>query len=309
MADGLAPLVACGLGTAPMGGPDWELDWGPTDRDESVAAVRAAVAAGVGWIDTAAWYGWGQAEEIIGSALEGSASRTVVLTKCGDVRGQDGSVPTDNSAAVIRADVQASLRRLRYPVLDVLQLHDPDPDTPIEESWQTICDLIDEGTVRAGGLSNHPVELMDRARAVGPVSVVQHQYSLLHRAPETDGVLDWCRQHQVPFLAWSPLASGFLADGFDVAALTPGDLRRRLPWADPAVLDLAGLRRDLVAIASDAGLSMSALAAGWLLARGALPIIGARTPTEARQIAQFQPIAPDVAAAAQTAVDAALASA
>jgi len=87
--------------------------------------------------------------------------------------------------------------------------------------------LIGHGTVRAAGLSNHPVELMDRALAIGPVSVVQHQYSLLHRAPEADGVLAWCQQHQVPFLAWSPLASGFLADGFDLAALTTGDLRRR----------------------------------------------------------------------------------
>ena len=195
------------------------------------------------------------------------------------------------------------------PAIDVLQLHDPDPAIPIEESWQTICELIDEGSVRAGGLSNHPVELLDRALAVGPVSVVQHQYSLLHRAPETDGVLDWCRQHQVPFLAWSPLASGFLADGFDLAVLTSGDLRRRLRWADPAVLDLAALRRDLAAIAAAAGLSMSGVAAGWALARGALPIIGARTAAEAGQLAAVKPVPPDVAAAAQTAAEAALTSA
>jgi aryl-alcohol dehydrogenase-like predicted oxidoreductase len=291
-----------------MGGPGWQLDWGPTDRDESAAAVRAAVSAGVGWIDTAPFYGWGHAEEIVGSALEGLASRPAVLTKCGDVRGQDGRAVDDHSPSVIRADVQASLRRLRCPAIDVLQLHDPDPGIPIEESWQTICDLIDEGRVRAGGLSNHPVELMDRALAVGPVSVVQHQYSLLYRTPETDGVLDWCRQHQVPFLAWSPLASGFLADGFDLAALTAGDLRRRLRWANPAVLDLAALRRDLAAIASAAGLTMSALAAGWVLARGALPIIGARTAAEASQIAAFQPAPPALAARAQAAADAAISS-
>jgi aryl-alcohol dehydrogenase-like predicted oxidoreductase len=126
---------------------------------------------------------------------------------------------------------------------------------------------------------------------------VQHQYSLLHRTPETDGVLKWCRQHQVPFLAWSPLASGFLADGFDLAVLTDGDLRRRLRWADPAVLDLARLRRDLSALAAQAGLSMTALAVGWVLAHGAQPIIGARTPAEARQIAAFRAIPPELAAA------------
>ena len=165
--------------------------------------------------------------------------------------------------------------------------------------------LIEVGIVRAGGLSNHPVELMDRARAIGPVSVVQHQYSLLHRAPETDGVLQWCKDHGVPFLAWSPLASGFLADGFDLAALTGGDLRRRLRWADPAVLDAAALRRDLSAIASGAGLSLTALAAGWVLAQGAQPIIGARTAAEAGEIAAFRPIPPELAAAAEAAADAA----
>jgi aryl-alcohol dehydrogenase-like predicted oxidoreductase len=295
-----------GLGTAPMGGPGWQLDWGPSDPEESVAAVRAAVAAGVGWIDTAPFYGWGRAEEIVGAALAGMTGRPVVLTKCGDVRGRDGRAYDDHRSPVIRGDVQASLRRLRCPVIDVLQLHDPDPGTPIEESWQTICELIQEGSVRAAGLSNHPVELMDRARAVAPVSVVQHQYSLLHRAPETDGVLDWCAEHGVPFLAWSPLASGFLADGFDLAALTAGDLRRRLQWADAAVVDLAALRRGLSLIASAAGLSMSALAAGWALARGAQPIIGARTAAEARLIAALRPLPPDLAAAAQAAADAAL---
>jgi aryl-alcohol dehydrogenase-like predicted oxidoreductase len=308
MADGFVLPGGPGLGSAPMGGPGWQLDWGPSEPDESVAAVRAAVAAGVGWIDTAPFYGWGRAEEIIGAALEQVTTRPVVLTKCGDVPGPDGRAYDDHRALVIRADVEASLRRLRCPALDVLQLHDPDPRTPIEESWQTVCDLIGEGAVRAGGLSNHRVELMDRALAVGPISVVQHQYSLLHRTPEADGVLAWCRQRQVPFLAWSPLASGFLADGFDLAALADGDLRRRLRWADPAVLDLAGLRRDLSALAAQAGLSMSALAAGWVLAHGAQPIIGARTPAEARQIAAFRAIPPELAAAARTAADAALAA-
>jgi aryl-alcohol dehydrogenase-like predicted oxidoreductase len=305
MVDARVVPGGAGLGTAPMGGPGWQLDWGPSDLDESVAAVRAAVAAGVGWIDTAPFYGWGRAEEIIGGALEGMATGPVVLTKCGDVRGPDGRTYDDHRASVLRADVQASLRRLRRQVIDVLQLHDPDPGIPIEESWQTVCGLTEQGLVRAAGLSNHPVELMDRARAIGPVSVVQHQYSLLHRAPETDGVLEWCKEHAVPFLAWSPLASGFLADGFDLAALTAGDLRRRLRWADPAVLDAAALRRNLSAIASSAGLSLTALAAGWVLAQGAQPIIGARTPAEAEQIAAFQPIPPELAAAAKAAADAA----
>ena len=136
--------------------------------------------------------------------------------------------------------------------------------------------------------------------------MVQHQYSLLHRAPETDGVLEWCQEHRAPFLAWSLLASGFLDDGFDLAALGTGDLRRRLRWADPAVIDLARLRHDLSVIASAADLSMTALAAGWVLAQATL---GARTPAEAGEIAALRPTPPDLAAATQAAADAAFTAA
>jgi aryl-alcohol dehydrogenase-like predicted oxidoreductase len=184
----------------------------------------------------------------------------------------------------------------------VLQLHDPDPRTPVESAWETIHDLIAAGQARGGGLSNHPVALMDRALRVGPVDVVQHQYSLLHRAPERDGVLAWCAEHDAAFLAWSPLASGFLAGGFDVAALGPGDFRRQLPWSRG---DLAGrlgeLRRSLAGIGADAGLPVSALAIGWVLAKGAKAIVGARSPGEAAAIAGYRALAPDVAAAVEAA--------
>jgi aryl-alcohol dehydrogenase-like predicted oxidoreductase len=152
--------------------------------------------------------------------------------------------------------------------LDVLQLHDPDPATPVEAAWTTVCELIAEGTVQAGGLSNHSVPLMDRAAAVGPVAVVQHQYSLLHRGAEAERVLDWCARHGATFLAWSPLASGFLADGFDLSRLEPGDFRHRLPWADPARLDYPWLAGELARIGRRAGLPVAALAIGWVLAKG-----------------------------------------
>jgi aryl-alcohol dehydrogenase-like predicted oxidoreductase len=209
----------------------------------------------------------------------------------------------DHRAEVIRADLGASLGRLGVPAVDVLQLHDPDPDYPIEAAWETVCGLIDEGKVAAGGLSNHAPSVMDRALSVGPVRVVQHQYSLLHRAPEADGVLDWCAEHGAQFLAWSPLASGFLADGFELAALEPDDFRRHKRFADPSRLDLAGLRRDLQALAGQAGLSMTALAIGWILAKGARAIIGARTPAEAEAIGTYWPLPPDLAAEAEDLVD------
>jgi aryl-alcohol dehydrogenase-like predicted oxidoreductase len=269
-----------GLGTAPLGsrveGPLW---WGPQDPEDAVGAIRAALDAGVDWIDTAPFYGWGRAEELVGRAIAGRRDQVRILTKCGTVRRPDGRVADDASPASVRAGLQESLRRLGTDHVDVLQVHDPDPTTPVEETWTAIADLISEGLVRAGGLSNHPVELMDRASAVAPVAVVQHQYSLLHRDPEADGVLDWCTAHDSAFLAWAPLASGFLTAGFDLAALAPDDLRHRLPWATH---DLTPLRGRIAAVALRHGVSPHRVALAWAARRrGTYAIAGARTPAEA----------------------------
>ncbi len=300
MTDAVELPGLAGLGTAPLGsGPGWYLDWGPAGRDDAVATVQAAARAGVTWIDTAPFYGWGRAETITGAALADEKTRPVLLTKCGTFRRPDGSSHEDHGTDAIRADVAASLSRLRVSSVGVLQLHDPDPDTPVERAWETVCGLVAEGKARAGGLSNHPVELMDRAAAIGPVSVVQHQLSLLHREPETTGVLDWCASHGAAFLAWSPLASGFLADDFDLDALEAGDFRRNLPWADAGRLDLAQLRRELSELASQGQMTMAGLAVGWVLAKGARAIVGARSPAEARIIPHFRPLPSDLVAAAE----------
>ena len=281
-----------GLGTAPLGsraeGPLW---WGPQDPEDAVGAVRAALDAGVDWIDTAPFYGWGRAEELVGRAVAGRRDEVRILTKCGTVRRADGRAAEDASPAAVRAGLHESLRRLGTDHVDVLQVHDPDPATPVEETWAAIADLVREGLVGAGGLSNHPVELMARAHAVAPVAVVQHQYSVLHRTPETDGVLDWCAGHGSAFLAWAPLASGFLIEGFDLAGLAPDDLRHRLPWAGS---DLGPLRRRLAAVAARHGVPVHRVALAWVTRRaGTYAIVGARTPAEA---ADLHPL-PDLTAA------------
>jgi len=272
-----------GLGTAPLGsrveGPLW---WGPQDPGDALGAVRAALDAGVDWIDTAPFYGWGRAEELVGRAIAGRRDEVRILTKCGTVRRADGRVAEDASPASVRTGLQESLRRLGTDYVDVLQVHDPDPATPVEDTWAAIADLIGEGLVGAGGLSNHPVELMERARAVAPVAVVQHQYSLLHRAPETDGVLDWCTAHDCAFLAWAPLASGFLTAGFDLTVLAPDDLRHRLPWA---ARDLTRLRGRLATVAARHGVPPHRVALAWTARRpGTYAIAGARTPAEAADL-------------------------
>ena len=277
-----------GLGTAPLGsraeGPLW---WGPQDPDDAVGAVRAALDAGVDWIDTAPFYGWGRAEELVGRAVAGRRDEVRLLTKCGTVRRPDGRTGEDASPAAVRAGLHASLRRLGTDHVDVLQVHDPDPATPVEETWAAIADLVAEGLVRAGGLSNHPVELMERAHAVAPVAVVQHQYSPLHRGPETDGVLDWCAEHGSAFLGWAPLASGFLVDGFDLATLAPDDLRHRLPWA---TRDLGPPLGRLAAVGARHGVPAHRVALGWATRRpGTYAIVGARTPAEAADLGRGLP--------------------
>ena len=280
-----------GLGTAPLGSmPDGPLRWGPQDPELSVATVLAAIDAGVAWVDTAPFYGWGLAERIVGQALAASSRLIRVLTKCGTQRGThpDGSerVYEDASPAAVRRGVHDSLERLGLDFVDVVQVHDPDPSTPIEDTWAELMAMVEEGMIGGAGLSNHSPELMDRAARVGPVVVVQHQYSLLHRRPEIDGVLDWCTEHGVPFLAWSPLASGFLADGFTIEELVADDLRRGLPWASPAEQPrLRSVVAELRRIAAGHRTTVAATALAWVTNRpGCHAIVGARSPAEARAL-------------------------
>lgn len=285
--------TSIGLGTAPLGSlPDGPLRWGPQDHDVSVATVHAAIEAGVGWIDTAPFYGWGLAERIVGDALRARAAasrrttprRVRILTKCGTQRSESGATYEDASPAAVRRGVFDSLERLGLDFVDVVQVHDPDPATPIETTWTELMALVEEGVIGGAGLSNHSTDLMDRALGVGPVVAVQHQYSLLHRQPETDGTMEWCAAHDVPFLAWSPLASGFLTDGFDVERLVADDLRRGLRWASAE--ERSRVQRTLTrleAIARRHHTSITATALAWTThGSGCHAIVGARTPDEAR---------------------------
>jgi aryl-alcohol dehydrogenase-like predicted oxidoreductase len=182
--------------------------------------------------------------------------------------------------------VHDSLQRLQVDFIDVVQVHDPDPSTPIEDTWGELMALVDEGVIGGAGLSNHTPDLMDRAAAVGPIVVVQHQYSLLHRTPESDGTLSWCTAHDVPFLAWSPLASGFLTDDFDVDRLAADDLRRGLRWANSEHhTHVRRVLATLQAVADRHDSTRAAIALAWTTHRpGCHAIVGARTPAEARAL-------------------------
>ena len=231
-----------GIGSAPIGSRpgEWWVNWGHQDDGDSVRAIHAAVDAGVNWIDTAPFYGWGHAEEIVARALDGRDD-VLVFTKCGTERRDDGDDYMDLSPAAIRRGCDDSLRRLRREQLDLLHFDDIDRSVPIEESWGVLQDLIAEGKVRYGGLGNHPPELVERALTVGPVAALQFQYSALVRDHEA-GLLPLAEEHGLGVIVWALLASGFLTDGFSVDDLAPDDFRRTHPFAE---LDLAKTHSEL----------------------------------------------------------------
>jgi aryl-alcohol dehydrogenase-like predicted oxidoreductase len=275
-------ITAVGVGTAPIGsGRDWTVWWGPQDEAESIRTIHTALDLGVNWIDTAPFYGWGRAEEVVGRALRGRDD-VLVFTKCGTFPDAERGDRMDLSPEAIRTDVEASLRRLQRDRVDLLQLHDVDRSTPIEDSWSEVQRLIAEGKVRHGGISNHPAADVERALEVGPVGALQYQYSLLHRDTEAE-ILPLAVDRGIGLLAWSPLASGFLADGFDLSDLVPDDFRHTHPFAE---LDLGPLRERLAAVGAGYSRTAAQVALAWVLSHQGVAgaIVGVRTPAEAGEL-------------------------
>jgi|SRR5450759_2540631 aryl-alcohol dehydrogenase-like predicted oxidoreductase len=280
-------ITKVGIGTAPIGStPDWSVYWGPQNEAEAVRAIETAIDLGVNWIDTAPFYGWGRAEQIVGKALRGKRDNVFIFTKCGTLRDEQGNTCENLKPESIRREVEASLRNLQTDYIDLYQFHDPDPQTPIEESWLAMQTLIQEGKVRYGSLSNHPIALMERALALGPITSNQHQYNLLNRDIERD-VLPFSQKHGIGVLCWSPLASGFLVDTFDLDTLDPQDFRRKLRYAQgPNYAKLIQLRTALQSIARRYNRKLFELAIAWILRQSAVTgaIVGIRNAKEAEQM-------------------------
>jgi aryl-alcohol dehydrogenase-like predicted oxidoreductase len=258
----------------------WWVNWGPQDERDGVRAIHAALDVGVNWIDTAPFYGWGRAEEIVGRAIHGRDG-VLVFTKCGTLRRPDGSDYMDLRPKAIRADVEDSLRRLGVERLDLLQIHDRDPSVPIEETWAAILELVAEGKVRHGGISNHRPEDVERALTVGPVAALQYEYSVLARGVE-EVILPLALARGLGVIVWAPLASGFLTDGFSVELLHEDDFRRGHPFAQ--------LKLEPVRSALGAGRRTAAQGAiSFVLSHPAVTgaIVGVRNQQEGAELAQM----------------------
>src|SRR5258708_3394882 len=170
-------ITPIGYGAWAIGGGNWIAGWGPQDDNDSIASIQRALDLGINWIDTAAVYGLGRSEEVVARALKGRSNRTLIVTKCERVWDENRTVGGSLKAQSIRREVEQSLRRLQVDVIDLYQIHWPEPDEDIEEGWRTMADLKKEGKVRYIGVSNFNVKQMRRAASIAPITSLQPPYS------------------------------------------------------------------------------------------------------------------------------------
>jgi aryl-alcohol dehydrogenase-like predicted oxidoreductase len=286
-------LSRVGLGTWAQGGGGWAAGWGPQDDRESQAAIRAAVEAGINWVDTAPAYGHGHAEEVVGQAMAGLADgdRPYVFTKLGrrwDPADPMAPLTTDLTAASIRQEVEDSLRRLRTERIDLLQVHWPPTDgTPAEEYWGALVRLREQGKIRAAGVSNHDVGQLEAAERVGHVDSLQPPFSMIRRDVAA-AEIGWCAAHGTGVIVYSPLQAGLLSGAMTperAAALPADDWRARNPeFAGDRLSRNLALAERLRPVAERHAATPAAVAVAWVLAWPGVTgaIVGARRPEQLR---------------------------
>ena len=285
-------ITPVGYGAWAIGGSGWQFAWGSQDDNDSIAAIHRTLELGVNWIDTAAVYGLGHSEEVVGRALKSwSGPRPHVFTKCGLRWDSEGQVQKVLSADSIRREAEDSLRRLAIDVIDLYQIHwPPDPDSPaLEEGWSTLAALQREGKVRWIGVSNFNVQQLKRARAIAPVTSLQPPYSLVHREVE-DEILPYCLRQGIGVIVYSPMASGLLAGAMTrerVARLPEDDWRKgHSDFTEPNLSRNLALVDRLREIAKRHNRSVGEVAIAWTLHNPAVTgaIVGARNAKQAEGV-------------------------
>lgn len=282
-------LTTVGLGTWAMGGP-WEYGWGPQDDDEAIGAILAAIEAGVNWMDTAPAYGLGHSEELIRRALAQMSEKPLIATKCGILWNEKKEKITCLKRQSIRDECHASLKRLGVETIDLYQMHWPDPDEDMEEAWEEMTRLHEEGKARYIGVSNFSVDQIKRAQKIHPVASLQPPYSMICRGVE-DELLGYCAENNIGVVAYSPMQRGLLTGKFSaerLASLPADDHRRRSrDFQEPQFSATMELVEGLKKIAERNGRTCAQLALSWVLRRPEVTaaIAGARRPAQIRETA------------------------
>jgi aryl-alcohol dehydrogenase-like predicted oxidoreductase len=278
-------ITRVGFGAWAIGGGGWEFGWGPQDDDQSIAAIHRALDLGVNWIDTAAAYGFGRSEEVVGRALEGVTERPYVFTKCSLVEGPGRSVVHDLSRDSVLREAEASLKRLGIDTIDLYQIHWPIPEPQIEEGWAALAELKEQGLVRHIGVSNFDVDQLRRIRRIAPVETLQPPYSLVAREVE-DEILPFAEREGVGVIVYSPMGSGLLTGRMTrerLAAMPDDDWRKRDPrFQQPQLSRHLALVQRLDTVARRHDTTPGAVAIAWTLRHPAVDaaIVGFRRPDQ-----------------------------
>jgi aryl-alcohol dehydrogenase-like predicted oxidoreductase len=275
-------ITAIGIGAWAIGGGGWEGSMGPQNDGDSVPAIHTALDHGINWIDTAALYGLGHSEEMVARALDRYTPRPYIFTKCERVWDEKARVGASLKANSIRQECEASLRRLKTDVIDLYQIHWPEPDQDIEEGWTELARLKQEGKVRYIGVSNFTVVQMKRAQSIAPITSLQPPYAVVRREIEGE-ILPFCASERIGVIVYSPMYAGLLTGAMTkqrVSDFLPEDWRRNLPgFKEPALSRNLRLVELLRTIGRRHGRTPGEVAIAWTLHHPAVTgaIVGFRS--------------------------------
>jgi aryl-alcohol dehydrogenase-like predicted oxidoreductase len=283
-------ITPIGIGAWAMGGSGWTWSWGPQNDHESIAAIHDALDRGINWIDTAAVYGLGHSEEVVRQALQGRSDRPYVFTKCERTWDEKKKIGGTLKAESIRRECEASLRRLGVDVIDLYQIHWPEPDEDIEEGWTEMARLKEAGKVRHIGVSNFNVAQMKRAATIAPITSLQPPYSMLARGVE-EMILPYAAANNIGVIVYSPMYSGLLSGGMTrerIAAMAEEDWRLKNPnFREPLLSKNLRLVELLREIGARHGRTAGEVAIAWTLQNPAVTaaIVGMRNPQQVAGVA------------------------
>ncbi|MCM8816653.1 MAG: aldo/keto reductase [Candidatus Omnitrophica bacterium] len=281
-------ITVVGLGTWAIGGTGYNYSWGSQDDADSIETIKTAIQLGINWVDTAPAYGLGHSEKITGIATKEFRDSVFIFTKLGKSWNEKGILGDGLSGKTVRQETEQSLRRLGVDRIDLMQIHWPRPDDQIEPAWTEMCKLVDEGKIRAIGVSNFNVGQLERIKKIRIPTSLQPPYCIFRREIEKE-ILPWCKENNVGVICYSPMYYGLLAEKFDekrISKMASDDWRRRLPELNENHKAYCEFYDKFKEIAEKNNMATGQLAVSWVLANPAVTgaIVGARKPGQIKEI-------------------------